>query len=314
MTPAALRHRSRVGIERVAADRTQTIFNHAVDVRRKTLSIRGPCRVVITNHGPEVVVVDVPNGDGYMAHWVVPSVSFDGQLPPDLRQTATTGRAVLDRYYFDLTAPGDYSVSLRADNLFSSLDTFEKEYAGPKNAAVKNEQDYKRRRREILLACRAQAEIPGFPQGTVRAYMPDPPDIVITPTTSSASNDSIDESRPGDVGIEVSELIDQRQHETFLHARAAVDEAVELWLRKADPNADTGIRLDCRAPARAATRRVRGCPVPPTVPVGPPPARFAGLRPRRATTRRRAGSPNAARCAGARRARVRPAGSTWRKR
>ena len=244
MTPAAYRHRSHVVIERVAADRTQTIFDRDVDVPRKTLSIGGPCRVVVTNHGPEVVVVDVPSSsNGYTAHWVVPSTLLNGQVPPELRRHEIPSQVVLDRLCFSLDST-HYSVSLRVDNLLTSLDTFEKEYAGRRNAAVMNEQDYKRQRGEIQLVCRVQAEISEFPQGSVRACRSDPPDIVITPPTSPASNDGIDELGRGGVGVEVSELVDQRQHEMFLRARAIVDDSVKRWRRKAPPGADTAIRID----------------------------------------------------------------------
>ena len=245
MTIEPCGNHSHVAVECTAMDRTRSIFDDVVNVPWQMLFVDGPCSVTITNHGPEVVVVEEPSGaNGHMACRIVPKNSFGGQLPTELRRRAHHDRVVIDCVSFDLTSIRTYAIPFRADNLFGALDALEKEYR--LDATTRETRDYNRRRREIQVACRAQASIAGFPQGAVRSYTPDPPDILIEPTAHHASNDPTSEKTDGCIGVELSELVDQGQHEAFLHAKATVCAAAQLWKKLTRPATGQYLRLDYR--------------------------------------------------------------------
>ena len=186
-------HTSRITIENVAGRERVEIYNGHAKVPWQEIEIWGPRHILVSNHGPEMVVVNQPSstGNGYCAEYIAPSDAFVEKFSIDLECQLSEGRIHVNEHMLELPLERSYQVPFHTDNLFRWL-------AGETNS---------RRRREIQIACRAQANIPGFPQGAVQANMADPPDIFVVPITHGKPNHRI--------GVEISELIDQANMKPF---------------------------------------------------------------------------------------------------
>ena len=182
-----------------------------------------------------------PAGDGHSTCWIVPAEASDKGFEPSRAalNTANPGCVVCRRVSFVLPAARAYRVPLRADNLWSSLDALKRQHgdvAGVAGMSPNARKSYERRRREIELVCRAQADIRGFPQGDVRPHVPDPPDILVAPGIGPECPDG------HGVGVEVSELIDEIQHRRYSRAKEVVSLAVRRWVDR-DDNFERPVRL-----------------------------------------------------------------------
>ena len=135
------------------------------------------------------------------------------------------GRIVRGCFEFQSHFAYPYVVQFHVDNRFRSWDALEK-LQGTSTSASAHARDLNQRHREIELVCTAQASISGFPQGDVRAYVPDPPDVLVVPNPRPNQPDN------GGVGIEVSELIDQDQHEKYARAKKVAYLAASQWAKQ----------------------------------------------------------------------------------
>ena len=233
--------KTRIAIACVADGQTTATFEESIDVPWGQVQLQGPCTVAVTNHGPEVVRICEPSatGDGHSTCWIAPAGAFGHGLSPSLAalEAASPGCVVVGRFSFVLPSGRVYPVSFRADNLWRSLDALERQHADVADMSLSAMRDYERRRREIELVCKAQAEIHGFPQGRVFSYVPDPPDVLIVPSTESDQPDG------HGVGVEVSELIDEAQHQSYSRAKEVVSLAVRRWVDEGG-NSERPVRLN----------------------------------------------------------------------
>ena len=157
-----------VSIEKLVRGQPAESHRELAVVPWKRLDAQGPCRIVVTNYGPEVVVVSQPSPteSGYQAEYIVPDNVFIEEFSDELEWHLSAGCLHVKEYVIELPLQRSYIIAFHADNRFRSL-------SGESNT---------KRRREISMACNAQAAIAHFPQGVVRANMDDPPDILVVST------------------------------------------------------------------------------------------------------------------------------------